>query len=230
MRRTSASALAVAFFLAGLALPVAVVSAQTPPDGTPTAEDHCTKDKVDPTQPENGNIQFVRLSGPPAGAAEGPSLYRVVFGQPDSWYFGGCYLEPVAIYVSGGPIYLKAYSGTTDIYYTGNTLPSPDCKAIPENEKPKHETRNMCELLPNGKPALLNTGDGVFHDGEATYEYATKDTLLSLNTETNLANALAAGALKRRANTSVRYQGGGDQSIDIASKGPRPYGCTGDCR
>jgi hypothetical protein len=226
MRRVSSIGRFFAILLVGLTVPVTLVHAQTP-SASPTAEANCTPEDVDPTKLDDGNsISFERLAGPPAGATEGPSLWRVNLGD-NSWYFGGCILEPVAIYVSSGPVYLKSFSGTTHIFYAGNSLPSSDCTAT--DEKPEHETRNVCVLASNGKPATLQTGDAAFHDGEATYEYATNEDLLGLNAESGLANALSARQMAPRSNAAAAYQPGGDPSIDVASGHVKPYGCGGDC-
>jgi hypothetical protein len=224
MHRTPFPARAIVALLVVLLLPAAMVRAQTPP-ASPAAGELCTAAREDPTA--GNDITFARLAGPPKGATEGPSLYQVTFNKESAIFRGGCGFDPLAVSVTKGPLFLKAFQGNTDVFFRGGIPEGLECKLV--TDPPDTESPKGCTLVENGPAVTLNDGDEVFHEDDATYEYAASDKAFGLNNQPSLANAMAAGALSGRVGATTRIQPASDQSMTFASTLAVPLGCGTEC-
>ncbi|HEY7029973.1 MAG TPA: hypothetical protein VH482_01535 [Thermomicrobiales bacterium] len=232
MRRSPLSALAVAVLLAGLALPVAVVRAQTPV-ATPAPGARCISDNEDPTV---GNaIEFVRLAGPPTDGGDGPSLYQVNIADDGSAvYRPGCDAVAEAVSVlQDNTVYLAAFEGETVIYAPQgdrDKLLAQNCTPISE-KNPAHEGRFACTLATDGVAVQMTSEYAAFHNSGATYAYAaSEDAIKNLQAQSTLVNANTVGAVSRPANAPARRQAGADPSILVSSGYYRASGCGGECQ
>ena len=231
MHRTVFQARVFVALIISLLLPAAMVRAQATPEGTPAPGGPCIDTETDPT--EGNDISFERLSGPLDDSQTGPSLYRVYFdvgnNNGPAIFFHGCEAEPLAVYVSSGTVFLRAFVGTTHIFVNTENDQIPEgitCERI--DPKPEHEERTSCTLAADGSIATLNAGDGAFHEGGASFAYASTAEELGSLSRSGLTNARMAGGASGPENGSARHQPS-DQSVDVASGNKKPSGCGGEC-